>query len=339
MLPDLILPLLGGLLPEEDLALPPFGLGHAGVERLPGVRDLRHLPFEARVELVELLPLPVQGRLAARRPGVAVLEQGLPRRELALPRVEGRGPLREAPALGLRLRAGPLRLHRGKLLLRLQLDIPRAPLLLELAEEHRGGLLDGLELGPEGLELLLAHRAPPELLLQLPFPAVQLLLLRDELPLLLPALLELPEVRLPGGGLLPHDGREVPVDVPEALDRRLWVRPLELVDADRRMPVVVRPDLDLGPLARRIPEDLGEGVGPKEVRGGPMLREDPVPAPEHEDPLGGQVPPEHGRLEEPVELQRAEVREDPPQGLGAPVGDPLHAAGREVHRARDDVIT
>src|SRR5439155_749003 len=95
---------------------------------------------------------------------------------------------RRVPPPGPRVRPGaegaispvPRRLHREDLLLRLDLDVPGRPSLLQPVQDQPAGLLDCLQFGPEGVEFALSHRAPLILLFEFPFPAVELLFALDE---------------------------------------------------------------------------------------------------------------------------------------------------------------
>src|SRR6267378_5172618 len=112
--------------------------------------------------------------------------------------------------------AGLLGFDCEELLLRLNLDGLTRPPLLEPAQEHPVRLLDGLELRPEGFELFLPARAALMLLLERPFRLMELLLVVDELPLVVPVGEAVPLVRGLLRGLVLRDPSEGPIGISDA---------------------------------------------------------------------------------------------------------------------------
>src|SRR3990170_285921 len=126
-------PLAARLFPEGELPLALLRLRNPRVERLPRVRDLLHLRLEVRVQVRELLPFAVRGRVPAVEGRFPVPQERLLPRELAPPVVELLRPCGSGGALGFEIRPNPLRLDRRDLLLGLELDVPRGPGRLEVA--------------------------------------------------------------------------------------------------------------------------------------------------------------------------------------------------------------
>src|SRR3989441_1654773 len=326
--------LLGG---EKPFAA--FCLLEPVLEDLPGLGDLLGLGLQIRVEVVHLFPLPFEGRGPRIERRLAIAVGGLLRREFPLQTAEFRLPFRDAASLGLELRFGLLGLHREDLLPGLDLDVLGGPAFLESVEDQAARLLDSLEFGPEGVELPLSHPAPLVLLLEFPFSAVEFLLALDERPLLVPTGIEFLLVRLALAGLLGDRLFEHCVRVSDALDPGLGGASLEVVDADRAMAVVIGADLELGPGARRVLQNLGEGVVAGHVDIRPVLGEDPIASSQDEDPLRRRVAAKDRGLQDPVELHRPKLGEDGPYRFGPPVGDPFHSTGRDFHRVLKIIVT
>ena len=325
------LPLATRLLSEDQLALPAFGIGESGVEDFACSGDLLRFRLEARIQIVHLPALPLEGFLSRRDRRLPIGEGRLPSREIPFEVLRLRGPLRQVPPLDLQLRAGLLRFHREHFSLGLDLDILGGPAFLEAPHDHAARLLHGLQLRSEGFEFLLTDAAPLVLLLQLPLPFVQLLLAVHELLFLFSTGVEVPEVCVPFRGLLDQDLREDLVRIAEALHGRLGIAALQLVDADRGMAVVVGTDFELRPFARGVFQDLGDRRRARDVDLGPVFRQDAIPAAEDEDALGGGVTPEHGRLEEPVEFHRPQFRQNGANRLFPAIRDSFHSARRYFH--------
>src|SRR5881296_1829826 len=339
MLAELRLAVPDGRLLGGEEALASFGLLEPVLEHLPGLGDLLGLGLQIRVQVVHLLPLPFEGRGPRIERRLAIAVGGFLRREFPLQTAEFRLPFRDAASLGLELRFGLLGLHREDLLPGLDLDVLGGPAFLESVEDQAARLLDSLEFGPEGVELPLSHPAPLVLLLEFPFSAVEFLLALDERPLLVPTGIEFLLVRLALAGLLGDRLFEHCVRVSDALDRGLGVASLEVVDADRGMAVVIGADLELGPGARRVLQNLGEGVVAGHVDIRPVLGEDPIASSQDEDPLRRRVAAKDRGLQDPVELHRPKLGEDGPYRFGPPVGDPFHSTGRDFHRVLKIIVT
>ena len=310
VIPQLLLPVPDGLVLAREEALAAFGFPQALVERLPGLRDLLGLGLQVRVEIVHLLPLAFEGSGPRIERCLAVAVGGFFGGQLPFQAPELGLPFGEAALLGLELRPSLLGLHREDLLLRLDLDVPGRPSLLQPVQDQPAGLLDCLQFGPEGVEFALSHRAPLILLFEFPFPAVELLFALDERSFLTATGFELFLVDLALAGLLGDRLVQHLVRVADAFNGGLGVAPLEMVDADRRVSIVVRAHFELGPGTRRVLQDLGQGFVARHVGRGPVFRQDPIPAPQDEDPLGRRVAPKDGRLEDPVEFHRPKLRED-----------------------------
>jgi len=112
-----------------------------------------------------------------------------------------------------------------------------------------------------------------------------------------------------------------------------------MVDADRGVAIVVGAHFELRAGARGVLQDLGEGFVARHVDGGPVFRQDAVPSPEDEDPLGWGVAAKDRGLQDAIELHRPKLGEDGPNRFGPAVGDPLHAPRRDFHREYSVIVT
>jgi hypothetical protein len=331
VLTELLLSFLDDLLPQDQVPLAALRLRKATIERVSGLRDLLHLRLQARVQFRHLFPfLPDRPRVRA-EDGLLLREDRLAGLVVSFEIGELGRPLREGAALGLEFCPDFLRPNRQERPLGLDLYVLLGSAFFELPQDHAARLLHGLKFRPQGVEFLLADRASLVLLLQLPLSAIQFLFAVHELLFLFPLRLEFLQVRLPFRRFQGFHLCEDPVRIADPGHRRVRIAPLEVVEADLRVAVVVRPDLELGARARRVLEDLLDRVGACDVHLGAVFREDAIPAPQDEHALGGRVPPEHGGLEEAVEFHGAEFGQDRADRLRAPVRDPFHSAGRDFH--------
>src|SRR3989454_237404 len=300
--------------------------------------DLRGLLGELRLARLELCH-PSRERFFAFLHGLFSLRDGghmVAELRLAVP--DGRLLGGEEPFASFRL-LEPVLEHLPGLGDLLGLDLLGGPTFLEPAEDQAARLLHRLEFGPERVEFALSRSAPLVLLLEFPFPAVELFFAVDECPFLVPAGIEFLLVRLALAGLLGDRLLEHRVRVSDALHRGLRVTPLEVVDADRGMAVVVRADLELGPGARRVLQDLGKGVVAGHVDLRSVLGKDPIAPSQDEDPLRWGVASKDRGLQDPVELHRPKLGEDGPDHFGPSVGDPFDSTGRDFHRVLKIIVT
>src|SRR2546426_393460 len=300
--------------------------------------DLRGLLGELRLARLELCH-PSRERFFAFLHGLFSLRDGghmVAELRLAVP--DGRLLGGEEPFASFRL-LEPVLEHLPGLGDLLGLGLLGGPTFLEPAEDQAARLLHRLEFGPERVEFALSRSAPLVLLLEFPFPAVELFFAVDECPFLVPAGIEFLLVRLALAGLLGDRLLEHRVRVSDALHRGLRVTPLEVVDADRGMAVVVRADLELGPGARRVLQDLGKGVVAGHVDLRSVLGKDPIAPSQDEDPLRWGVASKDRGLQDPVELHRPKLGEDGPDHFGPSVGDPFDSTGRDFHRVLKIIVT
>src|SRR5207249_12262884 len=115
---------------------------------------------EARIRIVHLPPLPLEGFLPRRDRRLPIGEGRLPSREIPFEVLRLRSPLRQVPPLDFQLRAGLLRFHREHFSLGLDLHILGGPAFLEAPHDHAARLLHGLHLPSERFELLLTYSSP-----------------------------------------------------------------------------------------------------------------------------------------------------------------------------------